>query len=458
MKLPDNAAKRPQDKYNIDKVAIGTGAFGTVRKATLKSGKQEVALKTMKKDSVNDKAAFANELELSAFMDHPNITNLYETFEDWLNIYLVMEICYGGEMFDKIYEEGSFSEREASYLLRQILSAVYYMHSNNIAHRDLKPENFLLTEDKVPIMQNTLKVIDFGIAKRYTPGVPMKTMVGTVYYVAPEVFTKSYDEKCDVWSAGVILYILLCGGPPFGGRDDKEIIKEARHCILNFDLPEFANVSSDVKNLITSMIRLSSSKRLSARDAFETEWVQGNSVRTNTLKVADLVSNLQKFSANNRFKKAAMSVVAHRLDHQRIKSMRECFLQLDTNGDGKLSREELQGACSQSGITQEEVAALFDAVDTDKSGSIGYNEFLAPMLEIQQHMDAEACWQAFAVFDSNGDGSISAQELHDTLRELEGSVLTQAEIAKIISEHDSDGDGSISFEEFKSMMEDKTKM
>lgn len=456
MKLPDNSAKRPQDKYIIEKVAIGTGAFGTVRAAKSKSGKQEVALKTMKKDSVPDKAAFANELELSAFMDHPNITNLYETFEDWLNVYLVMEICYGGEMFDKIYEEGSFSEREASYLLRQILSAVYYMHSNNIAHRDLKPENFLLTEATVPIMQNTLKVIDFGIAKKYTPGVPMKTMVGTVYYVAPEVFTKSYDEKCDVWSAGVILYILLCGGPPFGGRDDKEIIREARQCNVNFDFPEFDNVSSDVKNLITSMICLHPAKRLSARGAFETEWVQGTAVRTNTLKVDNVVSNLQAFSANNRFKKAALNVAAHRLDHKRIKAMRECFLQLDTNGDGKLSREELEGACSQSGINQKELAALFDAVDTDNSGSIGYNEFLAPMLQMQQHLDTEACWHAFSVFDSNGDGMISAQEMSVALRELEGTSLSKDEVDKILSDIDTDGDGSISFEEFQNMLKAQT--
>merc|ERR1719334_1449185 len=152
-------------------------------------------------------------------MDHPNIIKLFETFEDHRNIYLVMELCSGGELFDRIIATGHFSEKEAAVLMQQIIRAVYYMHENSICHRDLKPENFLfMTKD--PIESNYLKIIDFGLSCKFSPDKVMETKAGTPYYVAPQVLSGKYDHQSDIWSCGVIMYVLLCGYPPFFGDTD----------------------------------------------------------------------------------------------------------------------------------------------------------------------------------------------------------------------------------------------
>lgn len=161
-------------------------------------------------------------------LDHPNIIKLYETFEDSRNIYLVMEICEGGELFDRIIDKGQFSETEARVIFTQMIQAINYCHSNGIAHRDLKPENFLfLTKAE----DSPIKVIDFGLSKHFDEKgghSAMTTRAGTPYYISPEVLSGNYDESCDIWSSGVILYILLSGVPPFGGDSDPEILEAVK--------------------------------------------------------------------------------------------------------------------------------------------------------------------------------------------------------------------------------------
>lgn len=156
-------------------------------------------------------------------MDHPNVLRLFETFEDNENLYMVLEICQGGDVFDKVLEKGNMTVDESFKIYLQFMRAVNYYQGFNIVHRDLKPENFLFhTKNDL----NTLNVIDFGIAKRLDG--KLKTKSGTAYYVAPEVLEGSYDNKCDIWSAGVILYVILCGYPPFYGENEKEILTEIK--------------------------------------------------------------------------------------------------------------------------------------------------------------------------------------------------------------------------------------
>ena len=190
-----------------------------IHKAT--GDKRAVKRLAKEKLSPNARIRLNYEIDILKNLDHPNILRLYEVFEDKKYIYLVTEYCQGGELFDEIIARGKFNEQDAAVVIKQLLSAISYCHSKKVCHRDLKPENILI--DNKETLQ--IKLIDFGTSQRFEDAENMELVLGTAYYIAPEVLRGHYDEKCDIWSIGVIMYILLSGEPPFPGSDDKEILK-----------------------------------------------------------------------------------------------------------------------------------------------------------------------------------------------------------------------------------------
>jgi calcium-dependent protein kinase len=248
----------------------GSGAFATVRKVKNKSNGQIRALKIIKKTKNQDSARMYLEVEILKKLIHPNIMQIFEFYEDKKNFYIITEICDGGELFDQIVQKGSFTEDEAAKVIKQILSAVNYIHTNNIVHRDLKPENILLDTAK----NNIIKIIDWGTARFFEKNKKMNKVSGTPYYIAPEVLFEKYDEKCDVWSIGIIMYILLCGYPPFNGDNDNEILNKIKVGKFVFPAEEWANVSEEAKDLICCMLRFNPAERLSAADCLKHGWFQ----------------------------------------------------------------------------------------------------------------------------------------------------------------------------------------
>jgi calcium-dependent protein kinase len=188
---------------------------------------------------------------------------LYEVFQDDKRYYLVTELCTGGELFEEIAKRTNFSEADAAEIIKQVLSAVSYCHAKKICHRDLKPENLLLDSKT----NKTIKVIDFGTSQKLDKNSKMDKPFGTAYYIAPEVLDSQYTEKCDVWSIGVILYILLSGHPPFDGKDDKEIVKKVRMGTYSTTGQEFKNISADAIDLIKKMLTYDPKARCSAQNA-----------------------------------------------------------------------------------------------------------------------------------------------------------------------------------------------
>lgn len=212
---------------------MGEGQYGEVIKIINKETKAPRALKVIHKHrygfSQKQQEKLKREIEILKGLDHPNILKIFEFYEDSEKVYIVMELCQGGELFDKIVELGSLSEKDSSTIIEQVLSAIYYAHIHKIVHRDLKPENILL---EVSSDGNyNIKVIDWGFAILQEDK-PLQETLGSPYYVAPEVLKRNYNEKCDIWSYGVILYILLSGSPPFDGRSSNEIIKSIERVIL----------------------------------------------------------------------------------------------------------------------------------------------------------------------------------------------------------------------------------
>lgn len=220
----------------------------------------------------DEKKMLFNEINNLRDLDHPNILKMYEFYEDPKRYYIVTEICKGGELFDEIKERKFFSEEEASKLMRQVLSCINYCHMNHIVHRDLKPENILLEKNKE---MDQIKIIDFGTSLLFDEdNDKLREKIGTPYYIAPEVLSKKYGTKCDIWSCGVITYIILCGVPPFNGETDKEILKRVKAGEIKFSHPVWKKISMNAKEFIQSLLTPDPKKRPSAAQALKHPWIR----------------------------------------------------------------------------------------------------------------------------------------------------------------------------------------
>merc|ERR1719223_1732831 len=237
-------------------------------------------------------------------MDHPNIIKLYETFEDHRNIYLVMELSSGGELFDRIIDSGHFTEGQAATLMQQIVRAIFYMHENHVTHRDLKPENFLFVT-KEAIEKNTLKIIDFGLSCNFQPNQVLTTKAGTPYYVAPQVLAGKYDQMSDMWSIGVIMYVMLCGYPPFFGETDADVLAKVRLGNFSFNAADWKNISEDAKGLIRLLLKMNPKDRHTAEQALNHIWIKDKAPRAvpGVSLGADFVQHLRGFQSANHLKK-----------------------------------------------------------------------------------------------------------------------------------------------------------
>jgi len=440
-----------EDKYEIIK-ELGSGAFARCLQVKNKTTGNLYACKEIQKSKMSDLEGFKHEINILIKLDHPNIIKLYEIYETQEYFYLIMELCSGGELFDRIIsniESGKpFTEEQAAEIFHQMMSAINYCHKNNIVHRDLKPENLLLLnqDPKSPI-----KVIDFGMSKICDPNDIMFERVGSAYYIAPEVLEGMYDEKCDIWSAGVILYILLCGYPCFNGSTDEQIYKQIRKKKYSFPSPEWDAISDDAKNLIKKMLT-DAMDRISAEDILKDPWVLERAPNAKKGGVVQLnEGQLKNYANSSKMRKAVLTYIASRLTQSEIDALNKNFQEIDNNNDGRLTLEEIKLAASKNkGINLELIEEIFKSIDTDGSGSIEYTEFISASLDKSLYLQKEKLREAFNLFDVDNSGKISNAEIAKVL----GMDKRSKEISKILEKYDANKDGEIDFEEFFEMMKD----
>lgn len=281
------------DSYKIVK-NIGEGTFGKVLKVIHKDTNAPRALKRILLSQSINIQQLLSEVNLLTIMDHPNIVRIFEVIQEPKTINIIMELCTGGELFTRIQSLEHFSEQNAKTYMTDIISAVKYCHDNNIVHRDLKPENILFESLKDSAR---LKLIDFGTSKYFKPKERLKGFAGSVYYVAPEVIQDNYNEKCDIWSLGVILFIMLSGNPPFVGNDDIHTLRLVQEQEPNFEGKIWESISPACKTLLLKMLLKNPEHRYSITEVIAHEWFQqSNQSSDNTLIMKESLNQLQAFN------------------------------------------------------------------------------------------------------------------------------------------------------------------
>ena len=430
-------------------IELGTGISGSVRTVKHRDTKIMFACKTLDKTRVQaDKLEeMRNEIAFMATLDHPNILRLYEYFETKETIFLIMHLCKGGELLDRLHQQkGSrYGEKQACSYVKEMLSAIRYCHDNGIVHRDLKLENFLLDDES---NDSSLKLIDFGLSTYYTKAENnfMRKAVGTPYYVAPEVLRGMYTSGCDIWSLGVIAYMLVSGIAPFYGRTDQEIFRKVKAGRWHFEPKYFQKVSFMAQGFIKSCLNVRDYERPSAAELQHHKWfsiLEKDEPDT----PLDVIDNLVGFQKRSKFVQVSMEVVAHTLNPEQVRELKEWFVKFDKDLSGEIKVDELKDVIQHHPkFTEEDLHAIFDSIDIEDGGTIRYHEFLAAALSHQNITDGNLRI-AFEKI-SNRTGLITP----DDLRDLMGADGTEENVNSLLADVGLSPGSNIDLDTFRRVM------
>ncbi|KAH7306731.1 hypothetical protein KP509_22G027200 [Ceratopteris richardii] len=441
------------EKYVLGK-ELGRGEFGITYLCTDRQSQGVFACKSISKrklkTAVDIEDVRREVIIMHHLPPHPNIVGLKAVYEDDNTVHLVMELCEGGELFDRIVARGHYHERAAANVTRTIVEVVQACHKSGVIHRDLKPENFLFANKKE---NSPLKAIDFGLSVFFKPGEKFSEIVGSPYYMAPEVLKRNYGPEVDVWSAGVILYILLCGVPPFWAETEQGVAQAILRGIIDFRRDPWPRVSEKAKSLVRQMLEPDPRRRLTAQQVLDHPWLQ-NAKQAPDVPLGDAVrARLKQFSAMNKLKKKALQIIAEFLSGEEVESLKNTFNMMDTDKTGVISFEQFKNGLHKLGsqLNESEIQQLLEAADVGKDGTLDYGKFAALTVHLQRMDDDEHLHKAFSRFDLDGNGFIDYEELKCALIDELAPEDTEL-INDIMNEVDTDKDGQISYDEFASMM------
>lgn len=443
-----------EQRYELGR-ELGRGEFGITYLCTDKATGEKFACKSISKRKLRtsvDIDDVRREVEIMKHLpQHINIVSLKDTYEDDNAVHIVMELCEGGELFDRIVARGHYTERAAAAVTKTIVEVVQLCHKHGVMHRDLKPENFLFANMKETA---PLKAIDFGLSVFFNPGQRFNEIVGSPYYMAPEVLKRNYGPEVDVWSAGVILYILLCGFPPFWAETEQGVAQAIIRSVVEFKRDPWSKVSDNAKDLVKKMLNPDPKQRLTAQEVLDHPWLQ-NAKKAPDVSLGETVrARLKQFSLMNKLKKRALRVIAQHLSEEELARFKEGFKVMDTSNRGKINIDELRAGLFKLGhqIPDTDLQILMEAGDVDMDGYLDYGEFVAISVHLRSlGKDEGHLRRAFEFFDRNQSGYIEVEELQDAFGD-EVDTNSEEVINGILKEVDTDKDGRISYEEFASMM------
>jgi len=469
--------------FKLGKVLGNPGQYGVVKEAVGIKGKLEgklIAVKSVSKLKYSKSKVrrsffedLRNEVRLMhASGEHPHVIGIFGVFEDIQNLYIIMEHCSGGELFDRITSDGvgnkDFNEAKASKIMQQIISAVYHLHSLSVAHCDLKPENFIFTDrsDKAE-----LKLIDFGMAKVVHWRKYHRRMNGTPYYIAPEVLKGKYNEACDMWSIGVIMFIMIFGFPPFHDhmhckdrkKADKVIYSNVKRGFTPKVKPDYGPwfpekqpVSLSCKDLLSRLLRLNLADRMTSEEALYHPWVLGKDLGGSLQSPidGDIHRAMKYFHRKCQLQSEILLVLksCKYLSNNQENAVMETFKSMDKEGHGKVTEDELYEALHKvdPGLTREECKTIMISVDANHNGVIEYDELLSTRINRKLISKEERLRKVFKCLDSDGSRTLTPDEVYAALHSIHKDI-SLAECEEMMKAADTNHDGLIDYEEWLAM-------
>jgi len=474
--IPDDFDWKNRDK-------IGMGAFSKVYKCKhLKTGK-DMAIKKITKSHLqkHDFESLKKEVSILSQVDYEHIIAFEEFYDEKKYFYVVTEILDGGELFDRVCEKVVYTEKDARQVVKVLLETLSYLHERKVAHRDVKPENLLL---KSKDDDTSIKLADFGFA---TPCAnrDLNQVCGTPDYVAPEIVKhEKYGCECDIWSAGIITYILLGGYPPFQTNTDNrdELFKAIKRGVFHFHTEYWSEISQDSKDFIKRMLVTDPLKRASAKELLQDKWMTMNDNGMSSANLTGTITKLNEFNAKRKLKAGVHTLIAACRIRNAINGLnssegstgaltegeeaeyREAFKNFDKDGDGSITIDELtamvETICESDDANNNSrrhsvVKLNFQSIDKNGDGLIDFDEFCAMMGSNQNHDSKAELKSAFDIFDKDGDGQITLAEMSKIMSGLDES-LSEENIAAMLAHADVNNDGIIDFDEFYNLMSSKS--
>ncbi|CAN1227156.1 Calcium-dependent protein kinase 16 [Linum perenne] len=444
-------------RYTIGKL-LGHGQFGYTYVATDKDNGDRVAVKRIDKGKMILPIAVEDvkrEVKiLRQLAGHENVVHFVNAFEDDSYVFIVMELCEGGELLDRILakKDSRYSEKDAAVIVRQMLKVAAECHLHGLVHRDMKPENFLFKSTKE---DSALKATDFGLSDYIKPaGKKFHDIVGSAYYVAPEVLQRKSGPESDVWSIGVITYILLCGRRPFWDKTEDGIFKEVLRNKPDFRRKPWPTISHSAKDFIRKLLVKDPRARLTAAQALSHPWVREGGDASEIPIDISVLKNMRQFVKYSRLKQFALRALASTINEEELADLKDQFDAIDIDKNGSISLEEMRQALAKDlpwKLKDSRVLEILQAIDSNTDGLVDFPEFVAAALHVHQLQEhnsekwEERSHAAFSKFDIDGDGYITPEELrmHTGLR---GSI------DPLLEEADIDKDGKISLSEFRRLL------
>ena len=437
------------------KEVLGGGHFGTVRIAYKRSeeNKRGYAIKSISKKNLSqrDLEDLTKEVEIISSLDHPNIIKFFETYHDEFYFHIVMELCSGKEVFDKILEENHITETKVAKIIYKVISAINYCHTKGVTHRDIKPENILFESAEADA---DIKLIDFGLSRKYNSNEKMHTILGTPYYIAPEVLKGDYDEKCDVWSIGAITFIMLCGEPPFIGITNNEIFKKIVSEEVTFEKSKWKKISNEAKHFIRECMNKNPDKRFCAEKALNHTWFKTLHVEDETATLEkDILINIKNFSNPQKFKKLVLRFLVNMLSHKELKDLKKAFNAIDTDHSGFININELHNAFKQANIkiSEEEIKNII--ANSDEKDKLDYTEFILASLNQKKLVDKDKLISAFKHFDMDDSGFIDASDVKNALLRSGKKIINSEDIDVMLAEVTALNQHKVSLEDFLNLFD-----
>lgn len=452
--------KDPLLDYKIIRT-IGEGTFGRVDLVEHKITGMVRAMKVIPKMSGMDETSVLNELYILKKIDHQNVIKIYEFYSDEKNYYLITEYCSGGDLFTATKDE-NLSEVQVCNIIYQILLALNNLHKMKIMHRDLKPENILISKKEENGLYR-IKLCDFGTSHIFKIGEKEKSITGSSYYIAPEVLNKKYDFKCDLWSVGVIMYVLLTKKIPFHGQSDKDVRKNIKKKSSKYIKKPILIYSQYVQELLDKLLDKDYSKRINAEmalgfDLFKVHQCKENINQISQDLINKFISNILNYKRKNAFQETAITYLIHNSDSEEISEALKLFNIFDINNDSKISFEDFFTQIEKiSGkkIEKKEAEDIFYNIDTNRNNLLEPEEFVKAAVDKTIFLEEKMIKLAFNFFDVGNDGLITFEDIielfHDCADEEKDKEVKE-ELEKFMNSLDSEKNGKINFEEFSNFM------